>query len=66
MLPVPMGKVWPGFSLRDVGEDYEAAGLVDADVRIWPGKIDLPHMATFGGLSTMYVSKDTVPAAEKS
>ena len=27
MLPVPMEKVWPGFSLRDIREDYEAAGL---------------------------------------
>lgn len=62
MLPVPMGRVWPGFSLRDIREDYEAAGLTDVDVRIWPEKIELPQMATFGGPSTLYISKATVPS----
>jgi len=60
MLPVPMGKVWPGFSLLDIREDYEAAGLTDVDVRIWPEKIELPQMATFGGSSALYISKASV------
>jgi hypothetical protein len=61
MMPVPMGKIWPGFSLQDIREDYEAAGLTDVDVRIWPDEIELPQMATFGGRVTMYISKATVP-----
>ena len=62
MMPVPMGKVWPGFSLQDIREDYEAAGLIDVDVRIHPEKIELPQQASFGGRSTMYISKATVPS----
>ena len=59
ILPVPMGKVWTDFSLRDIRYDYEAAGLTDVDVRVWP---ELPQRATFGGHSTMYISKPTVPS----
>jgi SAM-dependent methyltransferase len=61
MLPVPMGKVWPGFSVEDIHEDYEAAGCTDVEIRIWPNPIELPRHANIGGRSTMYVSKATVP-----
>lgn len=62
MMPVPMGKIWPGFSLQDIREDYEAAGLTDVDVRIHPDLIELPQQASFGGSTTMYISKATVPS----
>ncbi|TPX07909.1 uncharacterized protein E0L32_010364 [Thyridium curvatum] len=61
MLPVPMGKVWPGFSEDDIREDYTLAGFTAVEVRIWPEKIDLPQQANFGGRSILYVSKATVP-----
>lgn len=61
MLPVPMGKVWPGFSEDDIREDYTLAGFTEVDVRIWPDKIDLPQQANFGGSSLLYVSKAIVP-----
>ncbi|KAK0656911.1 S-adenosyl-L-methionine-dependent methyltransferase [Cercophora newfieldiana] len=61
MMPVPMGRIWPGFSLRDIREDCETTGLTDVNVRIWPEEIELPRMATFGGRVTMYISKATVP-----
>lgn len=63
MQSVPMGKVWPGFSLQDVREDYAAAGLTDVEVRVWPEKIDLPRQGGFGGKSSMYIAKATVPRA---
>lgn len=61
LMPVRMGKVWPGFSLQDIREDYEAAGLTDVDVRIWPEKIELPQLALFVGRVIMYISKASVP-----
>jgi len=61
MKAVPMGRVWPGFSVEDVHEDYAAAGCTDVDLRIWPEPVELPKMPTFGGRCTMYVSKAVVP-----
>jgi SAM-dependent methyltransferase len=62
MRPVPMGKIWPGFSKEDIYEDYNAASCTNVDFRMWPEEIDLPKQATFGGRSIMYVSKATAPS----
>ncbi|KAK5651422.1 hypothetical protein OQA88_12510 [Cercophora sp. LCS_1] len=64
MLPVPMGKVWPGFSLLDIREDYEAAGLTNVDVRIWPNKIKLPQMATWLMMPYAILFSANLPVSE--
>ncbi|KAK9769628.1 putative S-adenosyl-L-methionine-dependent methyltransferase [Seiridium cardinale] len=53
-----MPAVWPGFSVKDIIEDMQAAGCVDVEVKVHPDPIQMPKK--MGKWDRMYIAQATV------
>ncbi|KAK6083291.1 methyltransferase [Seiridium cupressi] len=53
-----MPAFWPGFSVKDIVEDMQAAGCVDVEVKVHPDSIQMPKK--MGKWDRMYIAQATV------